>query len=272
MVTLPITPGCGLIIKKRGGPSNVSQGLLYEAGEITYDEFFRSLHQHQVKLADAPDQEKRIRQRLAKRLGVDDDSSSSLLAKAAGKHAERLAEAGIILRMKVEGLDEEEGEEPTAVLELGGDEPAAEDKKIIRAIDRAAKQAADLIAEMRQSKEEIGKLGEQAVTLDAGVDATFGTRAGKGSEVRQNLQDAQRLIPLMVTRSEEVAEAAESVLAQIANVANTADKPATKPAQQPPEPDAGAAPPAAPPPAGPRAPSPKGAPPKAESGGDQFEP
>lgn len=273
--TLPAAPGCGLIVKRAGGPSNVSQGLLYEAGEPAYDEFFRSLHQLQLKLAGAPEQEKRIRQRLAKRLGADDEASSSLLAKAVAKHAERLAEAGIILRMKVEGLDEEEGDKPAAVLELGGKEPDREDKKIIRAVDRAAKQAADLIYEMRQSEAALGKLSDQAAALEAGVDATFGTRGGNGPEVRQNLQDAQRLFPLMVTRTEEVAEAAESVLGELEKVANTADKAAATPAEQPRASDAGASPPAAPPPAGPRAPSPKekGSSPKPESGGgDSFEP
>lgn len=53
------------------GPSEVAQGQRYETGDPTYDQFFAAVHDLQVDLAKAPQQEAKLRIDFGKPLGVE---------------------------------------------------------------------------------------------------------------------------------------------------------------------------------------------------------
>ncbi len=62
-----VQPGC----IGAGGPSTVGQGQAYRSGDPTFDQFFDQLHELQIEMAKAPEQEKQHRIALAKKLGME---------------------------------------------------------------------------------------------------------------------------------------------------------------------------------------------------------
>src|SRR5262245_64622390 len=84
LVTVAATqPGC--FVLGSPGPSKVSQGQRYAAGEPTYDEFFGGFYDLQVELAQAPSSEKQLREKLAKKVKLEEGASASMLGKKVGK-------------------------------------------------------------------------------------------------------------------------------------------------------------------------------------------
>lgn len=67
------------------GPSEVAQGQRYESGDPTYDQFFAAVHDLQVEMAKAPQEEARLRLELAKPLGVEAEEYDEAPAPAPAK-------------------------------------------------------------------------------------------------------------------------------------------------------------------------------------------
>jgi len=222
-------PGC--FVFGSTGPSRVGQGKKYTSGDPTFDEFFVTLHGHQVDMAKAPGMEKEIRKRLASDLKMEQGVSGALLTKKVGKVASQLADAGTGLKLEVpDKVDDEAADEDDDVpskaspvsLKTAGREPQGDEQVFVKAVERAARSEFKLLARMDKRKRQLEKLKGTIMALDAQVDSTF--RLGgpkKKSEVRKNLQDANTLIPLMIARADDVGGNARKFLKKLEEVAST---------------------------------------------------
>jgi hypothetical protein len=213
------------------GPSLVGQGRKYTSGDPTFDEFFGTLHRHQVEMAKAPGMEKEIRKRLAGDLKMEKSVSGSLLTKKVGKVAAQLADAGTGLKLEVpQAVDDDAADEdddtpskasPVSLKPVGR-ELQGDEETFVKSVERAARSEFKLLARMEARKRQLEKLKSTVAALDAQVDSTF--RLGgpkKKSEVRKNLQDANTLIPLMIARADDVGGNAKKFLKKLGEVVNT---------------------------------------------------
>lgn len=198
---MAVVTGCVLVagcVVGRGAPSKVASGEIYEAGEPTYDEFFKSLYAEQLLMGQAPDRERAVKQKLTKVAEVADAASADELSNGIEKKLDGLARKGVAAKISTTGLD---GNDPAARVVAVG---TADDENV-RALDLAVKDGIGLLTELRHAKPELTRLKEALPPLEPKVDTAFSRdSSGKKAEVRKNLADAERLIPLMMSRGDEV--------------------------------------------------------------------
>jgi hypothetical protein len=249
-----LEPGCFFF---GSGPSAVGQGRQYESGDRQYDEFFTLLYQLQVDLGRAPDQEKKIRTDLAAALQLQ-DASPSELGKRIKKQTEQIAGAGTGLKVQL-NEDADDDDEARAEIQTVGKTLTPQDEKVVRVIERAARDELTLMVRMKKSDRQLDKLRADVMTLMQQADARFRKSVGKKKEVEKNLEDAQQLMPLMSTRAREVAQTAKVFIKQLEDAAHTDDGSFAAP-PPPPEPEfeeEDAGPPPPPPKGSKPAPAPK---------------
>jgi hypothetical protein len=215
--------GCGT------GPSHVSQGLRYASQDPTYDRYFDALHATQVELGAAPDEEATLRRQLAEAVGTTDTATEPLLA-AVEKEMERMSAAGLTLSLTVS----DPGASPAAKVEVTSGLPEETDARIVKAIEETAQGEAALAARMDAARARVEELELNTGTLLLGVSDTF-RKAGpiRKAEVRSNLEDAQKLFPLMRARATETSARAQAIVDGLVRIANTTP-PAPEPAAEPP--------------------------------------
>jgi hypothetical protein len=193
------------------GPSDVSQGKQYTSGNAEYDEFFGAMYQLQVSLGSAPDRERSIRQHLSEALGIDPSSRAEEIGAALSKRVARIGKPGSSVTLTITGL-EPKGT-PSSVVTTAG---TIEDKSIVQAIEQAGKDAATLLGDVRRSSAATEHLRAEAPTLEPAIDDKFRLDGpGKKSDVRKNLTDAERMIPLMSSRAADIEERTVTLLRKL---------------------------------------------------------
>jgi hypothetical protein len=189
--------GCAI----RSKPSKVADGEMYQPGEPTYDEFFKSLYAVQLTLGKAPGREERVRQGVAKAVDAPPTATPDELSAALDKRLDALAKSGVSVKVSTSGLD---GDDPSAKLVKSGT-PGGADADAVTSLEDAVHDGVALLVDLRHSKPELTRLKEALGPLDPKVDTAFKSESSrKRREVRSNLTDAGKLIPLMVTREEEI--------------------------------------------------------------------
>ncbi len=219
LVVLATQPGCFLFGSP--GPSSVGQGHKYVSGNPEYDQYFSQLYELQVEMGKAPDTEKAIRKKLAKKLGIDADASAALLAHKVKKNAEKIAKRGVGLQITLEGGDDNDGA-GSAKLQSSGGTLSGDAKKFANAVEDAVVHEQKLAAEMKKSHKLLDQLRAKTVELKANVESVF--RKGgirKQAEVKKNLKDADTMITLMVARSDDVSDAASKTIKRLAEAIHT---------------------------------------------------
>jgi hypothetical protein len=215
------------------GPSNVAVGKLYVSGESQYDQFFSELYQVQLPMGQATDREANNRARVANLLGIPPDSRAEQIADAVDQRAIAFGKAGLTLKVQASGLDA--GGTPSAELLVSGTPPKPADQGLVTALAQSLKDDAGLIADLRRDRPRIEQLKPMADALEPGIDVTFRKGgAPKKSEVRKNVQDAQRLVPLMAQRSGELEHRAAEFIQRIQKVLGAAPSTVAPPAPTPP--------------------------------------
>jgi len=204
------------------------------------------LYQLQLDLGKAPEEEKKIRTDLATALQLQEEPLPASLGKKIKKQAEQIAAAGTGLKVQL-NEDADDDDEARAEIQTVGKTLTPQDDKVVRAVERAARDALALMVRMKKSDRQLDKLRADTMTLMQQADARFRKSVSKKGEVKKNLEDAQQLLPLMSTRAREVAETAKRLIKQIEDSAHTDDG-SFAPPPPPPEPefeeeDAGAPPP-----------------------------
>jgi hypothetical protein len=213
----------GCFIFGSPGPSAVGQGQQYTSGEPTYDEFFQGLYEVQVSMGKAPEDEKKVRAAFAEEVGAEEDSSANLVAKQVKKVADKIAEGGTGLKVDVKGADGDDPEDVEVNVHVAGKDLDDRGKAFVKAIEETLEAEGKVATKLRKAKRIIKKLEEDLTQLESGVDAnmTFRKSTGKKSEVKKNLADARTLIPLMQTRADDVAGAAQKFVEQVQEAAST---------------------------------------------------
>lgn len=274
---------CSLFVSPTS--SAVGQGLRYESGHEEFDRFFSDLHRLQVAVAEAPDRERAIRAKLAQALGVKGGATIGILAPEVRKRTLEISKADIKTKLEVEGYAADDPLDTAAILRVSGGELSGPQQQFAESVVRASRSELTLMAELRRDARQLEKLLAISTLLEDSVDSAF--RVGgptKRAEVQKNLEDAKKLIPLMVVSARDVADHAPRVVRALED-AITTDRGIGSRAAPPlivsePVPEPEAAPPDPPDPKPrPRAPSsskrpaPKPAAPAARpSGGSDFEP
>lgn len=213
------TAGCGVIYQE---PSSVAQGKYYSSGNPGFDEFFIKLHRLQVELASAPDGPRRVRATLAKHLGLNDDAADQQIEIRVHEEAQKLAGAGARLKLELPSLPPEQSPQEASVTVRSSKNPLGDGALFVSGVQSAATELLRIRNRMRVAQKELEKLRVQGVELDGQIDTAFRKESPwKRDEVRENITDGQKLITLMIARSEEVGDGAERLLEAVVRAATT---------------------------------------------------
>jgi hypothetical protein len=274
LVSLSLVSGCGLFSAK--GPSVVARGEYYAAGKPEYDSFFIALHDAQVDFAAAPNEPQTARANLGQALDLTPDASNDSLKERLGQELSKLASQGLRVRLEVP--------EPSArALDAAAQLHTSEGGTATPLRSVLPQEATRLVRSrnrMLAARATLDKLRVTGITLETNIDRAFRVEGPwKRDEVRRNLSDGQKVIALMQSRAQEIADTDSQLLGVLSAVASTGPGLGKGAAPPPPAPDEDAAKPGKRPasrstPAAPRAASPGTAPPAkpGKRGGDDEAP
>ncbi len=185
--------------------SRVGAGLPYSTGQATFDAFFADLHRLQVLLARAPEEERSFREELGRSLGVEETTATELGLELLRRTAV-LRAAGVELRLVLEGFEARSEADTSAQTRVMGTLPA-ELREPVEAGTLAARRALRLAARLRGEAQTLEQLATRAHALEPDLERSFAEQpAARRAELRTNLADARRIIPLLDTRRRETRE------------------------------------------------------------------
>jgi hypothetical protein len=225
-------PGCSVFEPK--GPSSVAQGKYYASGNAQYDQFFITLFDLQVALADAPAVPERERAALAQAVGLSAQSPSKAITEHLKDEAQKLLRAGV--RVRLEQSPVADDPQKSAVSVHSTSPPPAAGKDLLAKVEASTTNLLRVFTQMIKNQETLRKLEVDALSLEANVDPTFLSKGlFKRDEVRKNLTDAERVITLMKARCEDVRNESSRLLASVEQAVTTDDSAGRPPPPPAPE-------------------------------------
>lgn len=215
LVALALMPACNVLAPK--GPSDVARGEYYAAGKPEFDAFFIELHQKQVALLAAPNDVTEARKNLTQALGLTADASDDSLNERLTQELKKLASQGLRLRLDVP--------DPSATLDASATLYSSDSGTASTLRTLLPQEGTRLVRSRNRllaAKSELDKLRVTGITLEGSVDTAFRTEGPwKRSEVRDNLNDGQKVITLMQARAQEVLDQDVKLLELLAKAATT---------------------------------------------------
>lgn len=260
------------------GPTTVGQGKHYATGNKAFDEYFLELYQFQVQLAEAPTQLRTARETLAKAAEIEPTKPNVELIDKLHARLEKMVSSGVRVKLAVTAPDPPDPAQTSASVRHSGT-PSSADRELLTQVEAALTTLAKLRATMRLAPPRLTELRLLAGQLDAQVNEAFDLgSSAKRSEVRANLDDAVKVIALMLDRAKLVEAQSNELVTLVVEKAGTddgsvGDAPAPEPKPEPrpaaprpaaPRPAARPSPPPAPAPAPPSPAPPAPAPPAPE--------
>jgi len=222
---------CGFALSTLGGcavfgshrESTVAQGKYYASGDPYYDEFFVDLYLLQVDMAEAPKLPEAELQSLTQLLQLEPKATPAMVELSLHEQALKLSHAGIHLRLD-QTLVLGHPEAAATVIRSNARPKENPTAALLSSVETSSTNLLRWQLTMKQKEEALTRLELMTIRLDAGVDRAFSQAPiGKPSEVKQNLADAQKLIPLMRARAERSRESAEQLLAALTHGIDTDD-------------------------------------------------
>ena len=213
----------GCAVFGSGSESTVAQGKYYASGDPYYDEFFVDLYLLQVGMAEAPKTPEAEFQRWTQLLQLEPKATPATIELGLHEEALKLSRAGVHLRLdQVSTPDKPEAAVATIRSNARPREnPAA---ALLANVETSGTSLVRWLLTMKQKEESLDRLELMTIRLDAGVDRAFSQApVGKPSEVKENLADAHKLIPLMRARIQHLRESAEQLLAALTHGVDTDD-------------------------------------------------
>lgn len=223
--------------------STVAQGKYYASGNAYYDEFFVDLYMLQVGMAEAPKTPEIERQRLIQLLQLEAQATPAMIEQRLHEEALSLSRTGVHLRLDQASIESGPDVAYAAIRSNARpkENPAA---TLLSTVETSSTNLLRWQLTMKQKELALSRLELMTIRLDAGVDRTFAQApVGKPEEVKKNLADAHKLIPLMRARAEAVRGSTEQLLAALTHGINTDDGSIAPPldaGRASPTPDAGA--------------------------------
>ncbi|HEY3252984.1 MAG TPA: hypothetical protein VGJ91_03515 [Polyangiaceae bacterium] len=213
----------GCAVFGSSGESTVAQGKYYASGDPYYDEFFVDLYLLQVGMAEAPKIPEAERQRWIQLLELEPQATPATVELRLHEEALKLSRAGIHLRLDQSSLAGSADGVATAIRsnDRPKDGPAA---ALLTSVETSSTNLLRVALKMKLKEEALARLELMQIRLDAGVDRAFSQAPlGKPNEVKQNLADAHKLIPLMRARAGAVRASTELLLAALTHGIDTDD-------------------------------------------------
>lgn len=232
LVAASLVSGCSLFAPK--GPSVVARGEYYAAGKPEYDSFFIQLHDKQVELLAAPAEPQTARQNLAHAIGLTGEVSNDSLRERLGQELAKLASQG--LRVRLEVPEPSTTLDASATLHTDGSASSPLRSLLPEEATRLVRSRNRMLA----SKAQLDKLRITGITLDTNIDQAFRVDGPwKRDEVRKNLNDGQKVIVLMQSRAQEIADTDTELLSALTAAASTGPGLGKNAAPAPPAPASG---------------------------------
>ncbi len=265
LLALPLS-GCRFLAGT--GPTTVGQGRHYTTGNKEFDEYFLELYQFQVKLADAPAELQSARETLARAAEIEPAKPNAELVDKLHARLQKLVSSGVRVKLEVTAPDPPDPEKTSASVKHSGS-PSSGDRQLLTRIETALTTLAKLRASMTAAPPRLTELRLLAGQLDTQVNEAFDlASSAERAEVRANLDDAVKVIALMLDRAKQVETQSSELLTLVVDKAGTDDgsvgnappAPKAEPSRSAPRPTPRASPRPAPAPA-PPAPAPAPAPP-----------
>jgi hypothetical protein len=205
------------------GESTVARGKYYASGDPYYDEFFVDLYLLQVDMAEAPKVPEAELQRMIQLLQLEPKATPAIIELRLHEEALKLSHSGIFLRL--DQSTSSGGPEAAATIICSNARPKeSPSAELLASIETSSTNLLRWLLSMKQKEEALGRLELMTIRLDAGVERAFSQApVGKPSEVKQNLADAHKLIPLMRARAQQLREKAEQLLAALTHGIDTDD-------------------------------------------------
>jgi hypothetical protein len=204
--------GCAGGSNQRG--SEVAQGQRFRSGNADYDRFFDVTHALQVQMAAAPGELADARQHLTEAVVVAKSSSSTVLAERIKSELDRIGRHGSFVRVEIIAPASLEPSSTRAVL-TASQKPRAADANLLRQVESSVTRLLRLEASMHRARRELDSLCGSALRLEGALDTSFPDRAQR-ELVTENLRDAERLITLMLARTEAVQTPTAEFLTRLA--------------------------------------------------------
>jgi len=214
---------CGCAAFGSRSDSTVAQGKYYASGDAYFDQFFVDLYLLQVSMAEASKVPEAERRRLTSLLELESAASPAAIELSLHEEALKLSRAGVHLRLdQIPNADKPEA--ATTTLRSNArpkDDPAA---SLLANVETSSTNLLRFLLTMKQKEEALTRLELMTIRLDASVDRVFAQApVGKPSEVKANLADAHKLMPLMRAREKQLRESAEQLLAALTHGIDTDD-------------------------------------------------
>lgn len=213
--------GCAVFGSQR--ESTVAQGKYYASGDPYYDQFFVDLYMLQVGMAEAPKVPEAERQRWITQLQLEPQATPAMIELRLHEAALKLSQAGIHLRLDQSSVSDKPETASTVIRSNARpkENPAA---ALLASVELSSTNLLRWQLAMKQKEEALGRLELLTVRLDGGIDRAFSQApVGKPSEVKENLADAHKLIPLMRARAAALHANTEQLLAALTHGINTDD-------------------------------------------------
>ena len=226
------SPACSVFESK--GPSSVAQGKYYAAGNAQYDQFFITLFDLQVALADATKVPERERAALAQAVGLSAQSPSNAIAEHLKDEAQKLVRAGVRVRLEQSPVPDDPQKSAVSVHSTSPLQGPGKD--LLGKVEASTTNLLRVLTQMVKNQETLRKLEVNVLSLEANLDSTFQSKGlFKRDEVRKNLTDAERVITLMKARCEDVRNESSRLLASVEQSVTTDESAGRAPPPPPPE-------------------------------------
>ena len=213
--------GCALF--GAHGESTVAQGKYYSSGNAYYDQFFVDLYLLQVGMAEAPKVPEAERQRMIQLLKLPAQATPAIIEQRLHEEAANLSRAGVHLRLDQSSPSDDPDAARTTIRSNARpkEDPAA---TLLATVETSSTNLVRWLLTMKQKEQALARLELMTIRLDAGVDSAFSQASvGKPSEVKRNLADAHKLMPLMRQRAGIVRASTEQLLAALTHGIDTDD-------------------------------------------------
>lgn len=203
--------------------STVAQGKYYSSGDAYYDQFFVELYLLQVGMAEAPKIPEAERQRLIQLLRLEPQASEAIIEQRLKEEAAGLSRSGAHLRLD-QSVPSEDPQAAHTTIRSNARPKEGPAAALLAGVEAASTNLLRFLLTMKQKEQALGRLELMTIRLDAGVDSAFAQApVGKPSEVKRNLADAHKLIPLMRQRAAFVRTSSERLLAALTHGIDTDD-------------------------------------------------
>jgi hypothetical protein len=246
----------------------VAQGKKYQAGEAEFDRFFGDLHTLQVSMGEGPQKQQEAVNALKQELELAQTAGDADIGRKVQRLVDAMSDSEVRVHFKVNGA--------AGSVETEGRPLDRAETRTIEAMTRATDASAKLLERSKAAATRANELSAQQQALRNKLSATFqGQGNRKLAEVRENLDDAQKVLNVILEEADKRAKGASALLATLKDAIGVPPPPPPEPEpeQEPEEQEEEEPPKKGPKPrsSGATAATPAPAPPKPKPTGD-FEP